>query len=165
MIKNSLYTLIMKASKSFFCGILVLLLAAACTKQPKSSEQQTDVEQQTKANQQTMIELIGDDASYNMGEIQVGSPNLRGKEWLIQNIGNANLKIDSVEVSCDCLQILYDSVNVVAPNNYFPFRVFVKPENVLGDFYREIRIFGNFEGSPLELTLEGTIVASNSIRE
>lgn len=117
------------------------------------------------AEQQTKIELVSSDSNCNLGEINVNSPTLSGKEWLIKNTGNAQLRIDSVELSCECLTAVYDSVNTVRPNDYFPFRVLVKPDGALGDFYREIRIYGNFENSPLELTVEGIFVKEEQAEE
>lgn len=109
-------------------------------------------------DQITKIELVSSDANYNIGEIDVSSSVLSGKGWLIQNVGNSNLRIDSVELSCNCLKAIYDSVNTIKPNSYFSFKVLVTPDGALGDFYREIRIFGNFENSPLELSIEGTFI-------
>ncbi len=133
---------------NFFC-LLVLFggLVSCCT------------------DQITKIELVSSDANYNIGEIDVGSSVLSGKGWLIQNVGNSNLRIDSVELSCNCLKAIYDSVNTIKPNAYFSFKVLVSPDGTLGDFYREIRIFGNFENSPLELSLEGTFVDGENIEE
>lgn len=111
---------------------------------------------------QTRIELVGDDANYNLGEIKASESTLSGKEWLIQNKGNTYLRIDSVVASCDCLTVSYDSINTVKPNGYFPFRVFPMPDGTLGTFYREISIFGNFENSPLILSLEGAFVEDES---
>lgn len=107
---------------------------------------------------QTRIELVGNDANYNLGVVKASESALSGKEWLIQNKGNTCLRIDSVVASCDCLKVSYDSINSVKPNKYFPIRVFPVPDGTLGTFYREISIFGNFENSPLILTLEGTFV-------
>lgn len=116
-------------------------------------------------DQQTKIELVGSDAEYNLGEIDINSSSLLGKEWVLQNVGNANLRIDSVELSCECLKADYDSVNSVRPNGYLPVRVYITPEGTLGGFYREIRIYGNFENSPLELSLEGTFVDGENKEE
>lgn len=129
---------------NLFYTISFMFLAVSCTER------------------QTRIELVGDDANYNLGEIKASESALSGKEWLIQNKGKTNLKIDSIAVSCECLKVSYDSINSVKPNGYFPFRVFPMPDGTLGTFYREISIFGNFENSPLILTLEGTFVEDES---
>lgn len=108
--------------------------------------------------QQTKIELVGSDAEFDLGEVNIYSSSFWGNEWLVKNVGDSDLKIDSVELSCECLKVDYDSVNAVKPNSYLPFKVYIMPEGTLGGFYREIRIFGNFENSPLELSIEGTFI-------
>ena len=112
---------------------------------------------------QTKIELMSD-VHYNLGDISIDSSILSGKEWLIQNVGDVNLKIDKVEFPSDGLKIVYDSVNVVKPNGYLPFRVLVSPEGTTGDFCKEISIYGNFDNSPLKLTIEGTFIENESER-
>ena len=114
---------------------------------------------------QTKIELVNDEFIYNIGEIQTQASTLSGKEWLIQNVGDSDLKIHKIETSCDCLKIMCDTVNPIGPNEYFPLRVFISPENTIGDFHREIFIYGNFEDSPLELTIEGVFVENSSEHE
>ncbi len=137
---------IMRDYKFFFGAAFFTLLVVSCT------------------NQQTKIELLSD-ADVFLGDVPIKARSLPVYEWIFQNVGEANLRIDSVELSCECLKADYDSVNSVSPNGYLPFRVYITPEGTLGGFYREIRIFGNFENSPLELSLEGTFVDGENIEE
>lgn len=134
----------MKTNKISLLLFLITIFATSCTKKV------------------TRIKLVNDCTNYNLGEIQNQASILSGKEWLIQNVGDVNLKIDKVELSCDCLKVIYDSVNTIKPNKYLPFRVLVSPEGTIGDFYREIYIYGNFQDSPLKLTIEGCFVEDKS---
>lgn len=114
---------------------------------------------------QTKIHVLSGDINYNFGEIPSQTSSLSGKEWLFKNAGNVNLKINKVESSSNIFKLMYDSVNTVGPNEYFPFRVFVSPGKTIGNFKEKICIYGNFEESPLELSVEGTIVESTSGNE
>ena len=42
---------------------------------------------------------------------------------------------------------------------YFPVQVFIHPEEMdTGTFVREVEVYGNFQSSPLVLTIKGKIV-------
>lgn len=122
--------------------LILIVLVASC-----------NIERETSVNLMTT-------PNYYIGEIDVESTTMVGKEWLIKNSGRAKLKIDSIKISCDCLKVMYDSTHQVKPNGILPFRVLIPTEKEPGDFYREIMIYGNFKNSPLVLTLEGSFVST-----
>ncbi len=103
----------------------------------------------------TSISLMGSDTIWNAG-VQPNTPGqICAKEWLIQNTGADTLVIDSVIPSCECVELIYDESRQAVPKAYFPVRALLQAEGAVGNFFREIKLYGNFEGSPLTLGIEG----------
>ena len=111
-------------------------------------------------NRQTEVEVMGGVTEKYVGEIDKNSSVVRGTEWLLQNVGNARLHIDSIKSSCDCLELHYDSSMTAGTGDYFPIRGFLHPEEGdTGVIYREVEVYGNFPTSPLVLSLRGEVVS------
>ena len=103
----------------------------------------------------TSISLMGSDTIWNAG-VQPNTPGqICAKEWLIQNTGADTLVIDSVIPSCESIELIYESSKPVTPMAYFPVRALLQAEGTVGHFFHEIKLYGNFEGSPLTLGIEG----------
>lgn len=111
-------------------------------------------------NRQTEVEVIGGLTEKYVGEIDKNSPRMRGTEWLLRNVGNVRLHIDSIKPSCDCLELHFDSSMTAGTGEYFPIRGFLHPEEGdTGVVYREVEVYGNFPSSPLVLSLRGEVVS------
>lgn len=91
----------------------------------------------------TKVELLSDNY-YDIGQVKAESSDKYMKEWLIQNIGNASLVIDSVYLSCECLKAIYRSDKETKPNEYFPLKVLFETDVTIGDFYREVLVYCEF---------------------
>ena len=112
-----------------------------------------------KTDSQTNVEIIGGVAETNVGTVDKNSNMLSATEWLLQNTGNAELRIDSIKPSCDCMEMKYDKSMTAKSGKYFPVRAILHPEEVdTGAFIREVEVYGNFPSSPLVLTMRGRIV-------
>lgn len=109
-------------------------------------------------NRQTEVEVIGGETERYVGKIEKNSNWSHGAEWLLLNVGNSRLHIDSIKSSCDCLELSYDSSMTAERRKYFPIRAIIQPEEGdTGIIYREIDVYGNFSTSPLTLSIMGEI--------
>ena len=107
---------------------------------------------------QTEVEVVSDDTEKYVGEVDKASTVLTGTEWLLMNTGNATLRVDSIKPSCDCLEVTNKEMTAKS-GEYFPVQVFIHPEEMdTGTFVREVEVYGNFQSSPLVLTIKGKIV-------
>lgn len=114
---------------------------------------------------ETSIKLMGNDAEYDIGTVPNDPKKLLAKEWLLQNTGSDTLYVDSVTVSCECVEMHYNDSMLAAPLQYFPVRAFYHPEGENGPFFREIKVYGNFPDSPLVLTIVGELVDADSLED
>ena len=107
---------------------------------------------------QTEVEVVSDDTEKYVGEVDKASTVLTGTEWLLMNTGNATLHVDSIKPSCECLEVTSKEMTASC-GEYFPVQVFIHPgEMDTGIFVREVEVYGNFQSSPLVLTIKGKIV-------
>ena len=107
---------------------------------------------------QTEVEVVSDDTEKYVGEVDKASTVLTGTEWLLMNTGNATLHVDSIKPSCECLEVTSKEMTARS-GEYFPVQVFIHPEEMdTGTFVREVEVYGNFQSSPLVLTIKGKIV-------
>lgn len=107
---------------------------------------------------QTEVEVVGDDTERYVGEVDKASTVLTGTEWLLMNTGNATLRVDSIKPSCECLEVMNKEMTARS-GKYFPVQVFIHPEEMdTGTFVREVEVYGNFQSSPMVLTIKGRIV-------
>ena len=110
-------------------------------------------------NRQTKVEVIGLSEAY-VGEIEKDTDVSHGVEWLLQNTGPSKLRIDSITSSCDCLKLSYASSMTAGSGKYFPIRAMLQTEAAdTGSIYHEVMVYGNFDPSPLVLSLTGEIVS------
>ena len=110
-------------------------------------------------NRQTKVEVIGLSEAY-VGEIEKDTDVSHGVEWLLQNTGPCKLRIDSITSSCDCLKLSYASSMTAGSGKYFPIRAMLQTEAAdTGSIYHEVMVYGNFDPSPLVLSLTGEIVS------
>lgn len=112
-------------------------------------------------NRQTKVEVIGLSEAY-VGEIEKDTNVSHGVEWLLQNTGPCKLRIDSITSSCDCLKLSYASSMTAGSGKYFPIRAMLQTEAAdTGSIYHEVMVYGNFDPSPLVLSLTGEIVSED----
>lgn len=97
--------------------------------------------------------------SVNESEVGLGKMLLGEKKettFVLSNIGHNPLEINQIETSCDCMSISY-SKRIIDSRDTLHINVIIQSEGV-GDFIREIFIYGNFVDAPLGITLRGTVV-------
>jgi len=74
-------------------------------------------------------------------------------EFEFSNTGAEPLIIYSVDASCDCTTAK-NPKRPIKPGKKSGIKIVYKGENT-GKFYKSIRVFGNFEGSPQMLIIKG----------
>ena len=95
---------------------------------------------------------------YDLDTVFVAPNRSTGREWLFQNRGTGYLRVDSVQASDSCVEVIYPDLRSVpvGRNDYFAVRPMLHPaEDAEGPFSYEIKLWGNFPNSPLVLSLEG----------
>lgn len=76
--------------------------------------------------------------------------------FIIQNTGTESLYIDKIEVSCQCTSGEV-SDEAIAPGDSVPITVQYN-KNIVGYFFQDVLVYGNFETSPEILSFEGYLV-------
>ena len=96
--------------------------------------------------------------SVKESEVDLGQMSL-GEEkemtFILSNVGTNPLKISHIEMSCDCMDVMYKD-RMVACKDTIHLNVKIRQESV-GDFIREIYVYGNFVDVPLSMILRGTV--------
>lgn len=95
--------------------------------------------------------------SADLGKMSLGEK--KEITFILSNTGKQPLKISHIEMSCDCMDVNYKD-KVIAYKDTLHLNVTNRPEEV-GDFIREIYVYGNFVDAPLEITLRGTVEEKN----
>lgn len=94
--------------------------------------------------------------SVSNNNIDIGKVNERSKafaEFYIKNIGEIDLKLSNVEVSCSCSSTTLLESSIL-PNDSLLIKVQYN-KNITGYFYSDVIVHGNFSGSPKFLSFEG----------
>ena len=67
--------------------------------------------------------------------------------FILSNTGKNPLKISHIEVSCDCMDVNYKN-RMISYKDTIHLNVTIRQESI-GDFIREIYVYGNFVDAPL----------------
>lgn len=100
-----------------------------------------------------VTDVLVDKPDVDLGQMSLGEEKY--KTLIINNVGKNPLKISNVEMSCDCMEGIYED-RMVASKDTIHLNVRIRQESV-GDFIREIFVYGNFVDAPLEITFRGTV--------
>ncbi len=76
--------------------------------------------------------------------------------FVLTNVGNKELHIDRIDLSCECLAAEYGQ-RLVLPNDTLHLNITFEGDQ-FGEFIRDIYIYGNFPSSPMELTVKGIAI-------
>lgn len=87
-----------------------------------------------------------------LGEISCNEPHRH--TIIITNIGSKTLRVRKIEKSCDCLELSYHKREVL-PNDTLHLNIVFKPDTI-GEFLREVYLYGNIKESPKVIVIEGT---------
>lgn len=87
----------------------------------------------------------------NVGEVTQKSQ--ASAEFYIKNIGDKELRLSNVEVSCSCSSTTLLDTSIL-PNDSLLIKVQYN-KNIKGYFYSDVIVYGNFSGSPKFLSFEG----------
>ena len=77
-------------------------------------------------------------------------------EFILHNIGTENLYIDRIEVSCHCTSGEVTK-EAIAPGDSVSIMVQYN-KKIVGYFFQDVLVYGNFETSPEILSFEGYLV-------
>jgi len=80
------------------------------------------------------------------------------KDFVVRNVGAADLEISRVSTTCGCTAALADST-VVKPGASTTLRVDLQTRTYTGKLERKILVESNDPKSPLELKVQATVVA------
>ncbi len=98
---------------------------------------------------------------YNFGTVAEGSTV--SHEFVIENVGDANLIIKQVINSCGCTVADVEK-KVIAPNESTKLKMFFKTNGFSGEKYKTVRVYTNDVGvSEMVLALKGNIVSDINI--
>lgn len=82
------------------------------------------------------------------------------KDFVVRNVGAADLEISRVSTTCGCTAALADST-VVKPGASTTLRVDLQTRTYTGRLERKILVESNDPKSPLELKVQATVVAGS----
>lgn len=94
-----------------------------------------------------------EDPEVDMGQLSLGEE--REVTFILSNVGKNPFRISHIEMSCDCMDVMYED-RMVAYQDTIHLNVKIRQESV-GDFIREVYVYGNFVDVPLSLILRGTV--------
>jgi len=100
--------------------------------------------------------IAADPASFDFGKA-LQNKTLH-KDFVLRNIGTADLSISRVSTTCGCTAALADST-VVKPGASTTLRVDLQTRTYSGKVERKILVESNDVKSPLELKVQATVVA------
>lgn len=96
--------------------------------------------------------------SVDKSNVDLGEMSLEDEKeitFILSNLGRDSLKISHIEMSCDCMDVDYRD-RMIANEDTIHLNVKIRSENV-GDFIRDMYVYGNFIDAPLEIILRGTV--------
>lgn len=99
---------------------------------------------------------INTSISSNIDEIDLGEfkhEKIQKIKFMIRNTGSKKLKIENIDLSCECLKLEKDLSEIPIGNTDSLNLIF--HADSIGAFQREILLFGNFNPSPKLLTVKG----------
>ncbi len=88
---------------------------------------------------------------YDLKEIK--ADHQKEVELVFSNTGESPLIIFSVDISCDCIDLKIPKKPIL-PGKWSTIKLIYKAKKA-GSFYKTIRVFGNFDGSPKALAIKG----------
>lgn len=88
---------------------------------------------------------------------QIDFGKMQQTSFTLTNIGDEDLRITNVELSCECLETSYIK-RIVPPGDTLHLDIRFYPD-ITGAFVRDVFVYGNFLSSPMELSLKGVSVA------
>lgn len=94
--------------------------------------------------------------TFNTNEIDLGKISRKEKQrskFTISNTGSNILKIEHIDLSCECLKI-ENEISEINPGDTTCLNIIFHPDGT-GMFQREILLYGNFDSSPKLLTIKG----------
>lgn len=106
----------------------------------------------------TYSSALGKKTSISFKETKMDLKQLKSKtekevEYEFSNTGAEPLIIYSVDTSCDCATVKIPK-RPIKPGKKSEIKIVYKCED-RGTFFKSIRVFGNFEGSPKMLSIKG----------
>lgn len=113
-------------------------------------EQETSVSDTSKTQTEVEVDKM---------EVRWGQFNHKERKeasFVLENKGSDSLHIASIISSCECLHIECSRFDV-PPGDTLQLKVFFQ-SNSIGEFIRDLYIYGNFSHSPLGLTVEGDCI-------
>ena len=91
-------------------------------------------------------------------DVYVGALHL-GEKWahrfVLRNTGQHDLIVDDLIPSCDCMEVTIDR-QTIPPGESMEISVIYTPDEQ-GDFLRTVSVYCSVEGSPIELSMYGTV--------
>jgi len=100
----------------------------------------------------TQVEF--NETSKNIEEINVNIN--KTIEFICENKGKIPLIIYSIETSCSCVKLDYP-YNPIKPNESLNIKVNYN-SNKVGNFHKILKVFGNFNNSPVILSISGRCI-------
>jgi hypothetical protein len=100
--------------------------------------------------------IAGDPVSFDFGKA-LQNKTLH-KDFVLRNLGAADLEISRVSTTCGCTAALADST-VIKPGASTTLRVDLQTRTYTGRLERKILVESNDPKSPLELKVQATVVA------
>jgi hypothetical protein len=107
------------------------------------------------AEEEKGARIAADPASFDFGKA-LQNKTLH-KDFVLRNIGTADLSISRVSTTCGCTAALADST-VIKPGTSTTLRVDLQTRTYSGKVERKILVESNDVKSPLELKVQATVV-------
>lgn len=76
--------------------------------------------------------------------------------FILTNTGKEDMIITNLVLSCECMKVEYAKQSV-SPGDTLHLCVTFRPD-VTGEFMRDMYVYGNFNQSPIELEIKGSII-------
>ena len=101
--------------------------------------------------------IVVEPASFDFGTVKPGG--VVQKEFVLRNIGRADLRIDSLVSSCGCTAVMSD-MQTVKPGASTPLRVRLTAPEQAGRLRKSVLVKSNDPAQPtLEVKIEALVVA------